>query len=78
MTTLITVAKCLRTVWVDRIVQEPRTAYSGALGFAKFSVKLSMHLDTMDGHLFIIFRRLLLASLVISMAITSEMKICNM
>lgn len=56
--------KCLRSVRSERMVQDPRTTYSGELGFVNFSVKTAMHLETIDGHLFNIFRRPLAASLI--------------
>ena len=60
---MITVVKCLRTVCVESTAQEPRTAWSGELGFLKFSDKESTHFEIKDGHLFIIFNRDFPASL---------------
>lgn len=60
---MITIVKCLRTVCVARTAQEPSTAYSGALGFLKFSVRERTHFEIIDGHLFIIFKRYFPASL---------------
>jgi hypothetical protein len=53
----------LRTVCVERTVQEPSTAYSGELGFRKCSVRESTHFEIIDGHLLIIFSRDFPASL---------------
>lgn len=58
-----TIVKCLRTVCVARTAQEPKTSYSGETGFRKFSVRVSTHLEIMDGHRFSNFKRDFPASL---------------
>lgn len=60
---MTTIDKCLRTVFEVRIAQEPRTACSGELGSRKFSLREKMHFEIIDGHLLIIFKKDLPASL---------------
>lgn len=60
---IITDVKRLRTVWVERTAQEPKTAYSGELGAFKFSLRAYTQLEIVEGHLFSIFRRDFPASL---------------
>lgn len=60
---MITIVKCFRTVCVASTAQEPRTAYSGELGFRMFSVRVSTHFEIIDGHRLIIFKRAFPASL---------------
>lgn len=55
----------LRTVWDESIAQEPKTAFSGELGFLKFSERVSTQFEIVDGHLFIILRTLFVAILCV-------------
>lgn len=58
-----TVVKCLRTLCEERMLQEPRTTFSGASGFRKFSLREPTHFESNGGHLFNSFSKDFPASL---------------
>lgn len=58
-----TVVRRFKTVCVPRTAQEPKTAYSGALGFHKFSVRVRTQFEIILGQRFIIFKSAFPASL---------------